>query len=253
MCYISVVILSLFCCTNSGELELIHQVTGPIQTNCYLLYDTKSKEAALFDVGGPIDSLITMIHNKGLKVKYVFATHCHMDHIEGVPEITKLFPEAKLCYNRDDYRDFLVFREWMIKNWDPDLVAGMKEDPALGKWFTYDLSTFRKPDIYLEDNQIYNLGSHRIRTTLSPGHSRGSICFYTNGLMFSGDVLFYKRVGRTDLLGGSKEDIIKSVQRLYMELPDETQVYPGHGQFTNIGFEKNENEEITINEVNLQD
>jgi len=92
----------------------------------------------------------------------------------------------------------------------------------------------------------------KIKTILSPGHSRGSICYHVGNVLFSGDVLFYREVGRTDLLGGSGEEIVKSVRMLYTLLPDETKVYPGHGQFTEICYEKIENEEVTINEVNLQ-
>ena len=72
-------------CSPSNNFVVLRQATGPIMTNCYLLYDEASKEAALFDVGGPIDSLLMYIEENDLTLKYVFATHCHMDHIEGIP------------------------------------------------------------------------------------------------------------------------------------------------------------------------
>jgi glyoxylase-like metal-dependent hydrolase (beta-lactamase superfamily II) len=100
-----VIILFILSCSTSENLIVLRQKTGPIDTNCYLLYDVKSKEAALFDVGGPIDSLITHIKNKNLKLKYIFATHCHMDHIEGIPEIMDRYPDALLCYNKEDYEE----------------------------------------------------------------------------------------------------------------------------------------------------
>ena len=240
-----------FYCSPSNNFVVLHQVTGPIETNCYLLYDIRSKEAALFDVGGPIDSLITHINNNNLILKYIFATHCHMDHIESVSMIREKFPGALLCYNKEDYENFLISIEWIEKNWDPKELAEMKKDPVLRKWFDYDLSIFGEPDIYLEDNQIYKLGNLKIQTYLSPGHSIGSICYYAGDVLFSGDVLFYRRVGRIDLLGGSNEAMTQSVRRLYDCLPDETKVYPGHGQFTFIGTEKKENEEVTIDSVNL--
>ena len=77
----------LISCAKSGELVVLHEVTGPIETNCYLLYDAQSKEAALIDVGGPIDTLVSHIQENELDLKYIFATHVHMDHVEGVPQI----------------------------------------------------------------------------------------------------------------------------------------------------------------------
>lgn len=115
-------------CTRPGEIVVLHQVTGPVQTNCYLLVDAKSKEAALIDVGGPIDSLIAHIGENNLKLKYIFATHVHMDHVEGVPQMQEQFPKAKLCYNKDDYEDFLIVREWMEEHF-PEMIAEMNKDP----------------------------------------------------------------------------------------------------------------------------
>ncbi len=241
----------LISCSKSSELIVLHQVTGPIETNCYLLYDTQTKEAALIDVAGPIDTLVAHIQENDLDLKYIFATHVHMDHVEGVPQIQEQFPDAFVCYNKKDCEDFLIMPEW-IKEHMPEAYAEMMKVPELKKWEEYDLSIFVKPDIYLEDNQIYKLGNLAIRTILSPGHSVGSICFHVGDVLFSGDVLFYRRVGRTDLLGGSKENIEKSVRRLYTELPDTTKVYPGHGEFTDIGTEKMENEEVTIDAVTIK-
>jgi glyoxylase-like metal-dependent hydrolase (beta-lactamase superfamily II) len=238
-------------CTKSGELVVVRQVTGPIDTNCYLLYDAQSKEAALIDVGGPIDTLVTHIQENDLDLKYIFATHVHMDHVEGVPRIQEQFPDALVCYNEKDCEDFLIMPEW-VKEHLPEMYAGMMAVPEIKKWEDYDLSVFVKPDIYLEDDQTFELGNLEIRTILSPGHSAGSICFYVEDVLFSGDVLFYRQVGRTDLLGGSKENIVKSVRRLYAELPDTTKVYPGHGEFTDIGTEKTENEEVRIDAVTIK-
>jgi glyoxylase-like metal-dependent hydrolase (beta-lactamase superfamily II) len=127
----------------------------------------------------------------------------------------------------------------------------MKQHPEMGKWFEYDLTQF-KPDIYVKDREIYKLGHLEIKTFLSPGHSAGSICYHVGDVLFSGDVLFHRKVGKTEILSGSKDKMVTSVRRLYRELPDETKVYPGHGQFTDIGTEKTENEEVTLTKVNIQ-
>lgn len=236
----------------SNDFIVHQQVTGPIKTNCYLLYDKDSMEAALFDVGGPVDSLISIIKEKQLTLKYIFATHAHMDHLEGLPFIRKIFPNALLCYNREDYNNFLLSIDWGIKNFPPEVTEALKQDSATAKWFEYDLSIFGPPDINVEDNQIFKLGNLEIRTIISPGHSIGSICYQVGNILFSGDVLFYRTVGRTDLIGGSKEELVKSVRRLYTLFPDETKVYPGHNQLTDIGSEKKENKKITIDKVNLK-
>ena len=90
----------LISCTKSGELVVLHQVTGPVETNCYLLYDAVSKEAALIDVGGSIDKLVSHIKENELDLKYIFASHVHMDHVEGVPQIKKQFPDALIGLRR---------------------------------------------------------------------------------------------------------------------------------------------------------
>ncbi len=238
-------------CAPSDNFVVHHQATGPIMTNCYLLYDETSKEAALFDVGGPIDSLLTYIDENDLKLKYIFATHCHMDHVEGIPVVKKQFPDASVCFNREEYEDLQVFREWFEENIPPEELAEMKRVPGIAKWFSMDLADIGEPDIWLEDDKTYRLGGLKIKTILSPGHSRGSMCFIVGDVLFSGDVLFYRRVGRTDLLGGSSEAQVRSVQRLYERLPDETKVYPGHGQITDIGSEKTENRDVTTDTSHL--
>jgi len=244
-------LLLITACTPSDKFVVLHQATGPIQTNCYLLYDEASKEAALFDVGGPIDSLLTYIEENDLTLKYVFATHCHMDHIEGIPVVKEQFPDASVCFNREEYEDLQVFREWFEENMPPEELAEMKQVPGIAKWFSMDLAAIGEPEIWLEDNQTYWLGRLKIKTILSPGHSRGSMCFVVGDVLFSGDVLFYRRVGTTDLLGGSSEAQVRSVRRLYERLPDQTKVYPGHGQFTDIGSEKSENRDVTTDTSHL--
>jgi glyoxylase-like metal-dependent hydrolase (beta-lactamase superfamily II) len=114
------------------------------------------------------------------------------------------------------------------------------------------MTIFKAPDIDLVDDQNFKLGNLTIRTILAPGHSRGSICFHVGNVLFSGDVLFHRQVGRTDLQGGSKDAIVNSVRRLYAELPDATKVYPGHGEFTTIGEEKLQNEEVTAEAVTIK-
>ena len=236
--------------TTPESLKVISQtLPPPIETNCYLFYDEISGEAALVDVGGPIDTLISVIKEKDLKLKYIFITHCHPDHVYGLPVVEKHFPDAKICMSRADYEDAKLYTQWE-KKLPPDDVAEIKKFPEVVKMMNFDISNVCTPDIFIEDNQTCKLGGLEIRTIISPGHSRGSVCYHVGNVLFSGDVLFYRTVGRTDLEGMSWESLVGSVRRLYSLLPDETIVYPGHMQETTIASEKKENAKIPENKTN---
>ena len=239
-------LIFLILCSQTENLVIEHQVTGPVDVNCYLIYGTKTKEAALIDVAGPIDTLLTYIKDNKLKLKYFFFTHGHFDHVMGLPNIRDQFPDAKVCIHKDDYSDMLVQLDWVLNNMSQEFIDNLKTDPKLGKLLEFDATTFGKPDIFIEDNQIFKLGYSKIKSIHSPGHSPGSVCFHVGNFLFSGDVLFYRSVGRTDVQNSSREDQIISVRRLYSLFPDETKVYPGHGQFTDIGSEKRQNNYITV-------
>ncbi len=227
---------------------ILHEVTGPMKTNAYLLYDRASREAALFDAGGAIDALTSAIDHRGLCLKYIFATHGHVDHVQGIPALRARHPEARWAMSREEFEDFGRYARWE-EALPPEEVArikaGMAKDQALAETMMFDFARLSSPDESIADGQVFRLGNLAIQAFLSPGHSRGSICFVVGDALFSGDVLFYRRVGRTDLPGsGGRPAIETSVQRLYAMLPDETTVYPGHGHFTEIGIEKMANEQI---------
>lgn len=241
---IAFMLLFIINCSPSEEFVVMSEVEGPIRTNCYLLYGVKTKEAAIFDVGGPLDTLSTFIEENNLELKYIFLTHGHWDHAVGVLHLKQRFPYAKLCFTRKEYEAMQVYLDHASKT-DPDRLAELMKDNALAKMMSFDLTSIGEPDITLEDDQEYNLGKLKIKTIFSPGHSQGSMCYHVGNVLFSGDVLFYRTVGRTDFYGSSREQQIRSVRRLYTILPEDTKVYPGHGQFTDIGSEKKENKYIT--------
>ena len=170
---------------------------GNLQTNCYIVVDEKSKEAIVIDPGDEASRILLEI--RGLKVCSIILTHGHPDHFGALDEVKKL-TRAPLLMNSAD-------------------------------------SWFFKPDRELKDGDEVKLGSQILKVMCTPGHSKGSICLYTKGYLFSGDTLFSTAHGRVDLPGASMADMEKSLNRL-SKLPDDTVVYPGHDESTTIGTEK---------------
>jgi hydroxyacylglutathione hydrolase len=242
---IVLLLVLVFVCSSflfSQELVIKQQIAGPIKTNCYLLYDAASKEAALIDVGGPVDELLQIIEKEGLALKYILITHGHIDHLEGIPEIKKKFPSAKLCLTKADYDDFLLYQDWCRQNVDKSETAKfMLTTPEFKKWFEYDIKNFIKPDVFIEEGQVFNLGGLEIKTLSTPGHSRGSVSYLVNGSLFSGDLLFIKGTGVIDMLGSSQEDFDKTFKKLSEIIPDNTMIYRGHGKSFDFGTGKKEN------------
>ncbi|MFC2093893.1 MBL fold metallo-hydrolase [Bacteroidota bacterium] len=250
-CFLVFLIFLQFNSARTEDFKVLFQVTGPIETNCYLIYGVESKEAALIDPGWIIDTLVTYIKENSLNLKYIFVTHGHIDHFYYIPEIKNLFPDAKVCMNKDDYRDIFTALEWITENYGKEWIDEAMSNPDTKKYLEFDMQTLGEPDIFVEDNQIFQLGTLEVKTIHTPGHSPGSVCYYTGNVLFSGDVLFYRSVGRTDTQNGSKEELIKSVRKLYELFPDSTIVHPGHERFTDIGSEKKENKKITLDKENL--
>jgi glyoxylase-like metal-dependent hydrolase (beta-lactamase superfamily II) len=251
--YFLIFILFLqFGCAAVEDFKVIHQVVGPIETNCYLIYGVKSKEAAIIDPERRIDTLINFIKENNLNLKYIFVTHGHMDHIFGIPDIKKQFPKVKLCMNKDDYENLFTQLQWIKDNYGQEWIDELSSDPETKAYIDFDMHLIGIPDIFIEDNQKFKLGSLEIKTIHTPGHSPGGVCYYTENILFSGDVLFYRTVGRTDSQDGSKEDQIKSVRKLYEIFSDSTIVYPGHGQFTDIDTEKKENKKISLDKESMK-
>lgn len=234
---------------SGDDLMIVSQKTGVIETNCYLLYDKTGKQAALIDPGDTIPVLLSHIQKEQLDLQYILITHCHPDHIFGfhTMHLRDKFPDAKVVYSVEEFEDMTK----IVAKWEeayPDEVSQeIKNSPVFLKLFTMDYSTIGKPDIFIENNQSIELGNFEIRAIHTPGHAPGSMCYMVNNYLFSGDELVYHAVGGTkNSPVSSFEAQVKSVRRLYNELPDETIVYPGHGQATTIGEEKIQNKNITL-------
>jgi glyoxylase-like metal-dependent hydrolase (beta-lactamase superfamily II) len=185
------------------------------------MYDEKTKETAVIDPGGGFSEIKSYIEANGLKIKYIIITHGHGDHIGALTEL-KSYSNAPVCIHREDNEMLQNSR----KNYSAEM-GGMQVNISA--------------DRLLKDGDILELGAVKLNIIHTPGHSRGGICIYCDGSLFSGDTLFAGSIGRTDLHGGSFDEIIASIKEKLLILPDETAVYPGHGPSSTILTEKKRN------------
>ena len=238
-------------CSNLSldDLKIITQKTGILETNCYLVYNDKNNQAAVIDPGDSIDTLISHLEENEVELKYIFFTHCHPDHMYGLlcMNLKEKYPAAKVCFSKEGYDDMFN----VVAKWDqvyPEyVVEGIKGNSGWLRLFNMDYEKIGEPDIYIKDDQIFKLGNFNIRIIKTPGHARGSVCFYIQNFVFTGDELMHGKVGGTKISPiSSFETQVQSIRKLYSTLPDETIVYPGHGNSTSIGFEKAENQNITM-------
>lgn len=199
---------------------------NPYQENTYLLIDQEGN-CVIIDPG--MHSLQEQsyfkdfIVNNNLKPTLLLNTHCHIDHVLGnhfIHENWGLKPN---------------FHEFEV----PVLVSVENYAPQMG--FRYETSPI--PEAFIQDKEIIEFGSHKIEAIFAPGHSPGHLCYYIadQKILIGGDVLFRNSIGRTDLPGGDHQTLLDSIKNRIYTLPEDVEVYPGHGPTTTIGFEKKTN------------
>lgn len=203
-------------------------VVNPIQENTYIVWDEPSGEAAIIDAGmwqpSECRRIAAFIAQEKLTLRYALQTHTHFDHIFGLGFIQRQYGLAPCCHSAD--------------------VGNYLSQPAMMRDFGMDLSE-PLPSVgrTLHDGETLHLGTASLRVIHTPGHTPGGVCYYAegDGLLFCGDTLFQSSIGRTDLPGGNMAEEIQSIRQKLFVLPDETTALPGHGQPTNIGWEKQNN------------
>jgi len=201
-------------------------IFSPVQENTYVLFN-EQKNCIIIDPGCYYDSerdeLAAFIQNNELTPKLLLNTHCHLDHVFG--------------------------NKWVAEKYGLKLHLHEKEKPVLeyapasGLMWNLPFDNYKGDVLYLRENDVVRLGEDEFDVFFTPGHSPGSIVFYCRKQHFviGGDVLFKMSIGRTDLPGGNHHTLLKSIHTKMFVLPDETIVYPGHGEATTIGFEKKHN------------
>jgi len=224
----------------SAGQGVVKQMTGPLNTNCYLLIDDDSREAAIVDAGGPLDSLSAVIQRQSLKVKYLLITHCHPDHLEGLQALVRLYPDARLAVSKSEYDNFNGYARWS-ETFAPALVASWKKRPRLIELMDFDYQSVGEADIVLADNMGLMLGQSEIRVYLTPGHTQGSVSFAFHDVVCVGDLLLYHGDGFLESDFSDQEALNRAVARLYEELPESTRILSGHGPSSTIAVEMRQN------------
>ncbi len=212
----------------SSKLQVEHLIVGPLESNCYIIWDEKVKQGAIIDPGDDAYLILKKVENLGLDIKYILATHGHFDHVGAVMEVKKELGAEFLAHKGDCF--FLEDSKNAAMQWGFNI-----EQPP-------------NPDRTIEDNEIIKIGSFDLKVLHTPGHSPGGVSYLHNSIVFGGDTLFQGSIGRTDFRMGSFEELAKSIKTRLYTLPDDTVVFTGHGPATSIGFEKQHNPFVQEND-----
>jgi hydroxyacylglutathione hydrolase len=204
-------------------MEIFRLVFSPIEVNTYILAD-ESNDCAIIDCGcydrSEFDELVRFIEGKKLNPVLLLDTHCHLDHIFGNGFMLEKY-NLKALSSRDDEKN-------------------RKKSVQHAAFFGLTMDEPPEPGEFITDRQVITFGSTELTALHVPGHSAGSMAFYSerNGCVFTGDALFAGSIGRTDLEGGDHGKLISSILTRLFVLPASTIVYPGHGSQTTIEKER---------------
>ena len=199
-------------------IKVKYTVLGALQNNCYLLTDEKSGLSALVDCTEASEKMLDFLGDA--KLEYILLTHGHFDHIGGVGEIKEKYG-AKIVIGKPD--------EGMLSSGKLSLAS-----------YAFTPQNSVKADITVEDGDTITLGDTVIKVMATAGHTKGGVCYIADDVIFTGDTLFCGECGRTDFPGGSYAEIRQSLKRL-ASLEKNYTVYPGHGEFSTLDFEKQNN------------
>jgi glyoxylase-like metal-dependent hydrolase (beta-lactamase superfamily II) len=197
-------------------------VTGPLETNTYLVADRDAGEALVIDPGGDPGEILAFLAKERLTCRYIVNTHGHFDHISGNRALKSATGASLLVHEGD--------------------LPMLAEAVTHARLFMMRAENSPPADALIADQGEVRVGSVTLRALHTPGHSPGGVTLVLPGIAFCGDLVFYGSVGRTDLPGGSERVLLDSIRRHILTLPDDTVLYPGHGPETTVGLEKRQNQ-----------
>ena len=205
-----------------SELIVRGIVVGVFAENCWVIGNRRTGEAIAIDPGDQPEEVLAMARDMGVTIKAIANSHAHVDHILGVRGV-QAATGAKFYMHKDEapiaaqaVRSALMF-------------TGQAVEPP------------PDPDFNPHEGDEIEVEGVKLKVMHTPGHTPGSLSYYTEGMLFSGDTLFQGSIGRTDLPGGSPEEEMASIVDKLLTLPDDTIVLPGHMRETRIGIEKQTN------------
>ena len=205
-----------------GNISIKRMVLGSVSTNCYILYHDDTKQAVIFDPADDAQRIAETVRGLDVQVCAILLTHGHFDHILAADELRRLLDCRVYAYESES-----------------EVAASAQLN--LSEQFGWGCTL--KVDETVTDNELLELAGFTMRVLHTPGHTKGSVCYYLEkeGLLFSGDTLFAGSVGRSDFPTGSGSALIRSIKERLAVLPDDTKVLPGHGDMSTIGYEKENN------------
>lgn len=216
--------------TTPEQQPIVACVTvGLFEENCYLYACPQTREAVIIDPGDEPERILRTIQELKLTPRYIINTHGHIDHICAIDAVSKVYPVPLAIHPAD---------------------VPLYTDEQAARMFGRSAPLVRrKPDILLKEGDRISFGTLSLEVIHTPGHTPGGICLIGRPYcIFSGDTLFYRSIGRTDLPGGNFEQIIASIREKLYTLDEDLLVFPGHGEPTTIIEEKHENPFVSIEE-----
>ncbi len=210
--------------TKNSSMILRALELGPFGSNCYIVGSEATKEGMIIDPGADSETILETVHQLGLTIKLIVATHAHLDHIMAIRQVKEATGAPFAMHEAEA---------------DGGLMQAMAR--IFGGLVTHSLQPLPKPDMLLNEGDTVEIGDLSFIVLHTPGHSPGGISLYGHGVVFSGDTLFYLGIGRTDFPGCSHQVLMDSIHTKLMTLPDDTIVLSGHGPKTTIAFERRRN------------
>ena len=208
-------------------LELLIVPTGMLEENCYIIYEPMHKVAFLVDPGDEGERLSEIIEDKGIQPKMIINTHGHFDHIGAISYLKERYKIPFLIHQGD---------------------LGLLKDGNLGFGLVPSLDKVQEVEQVLVGDEILDFLGYEIQVIATPGHTQGGVCLYIPKMkwLFTGDTLFKGTIGRTDLKGGNYTELILSINERLKDIPDDTIIFPGHGESSTMGQERAYNQYFDI-------
>ena len=215
-----------------GEIKIGRMVLGNVSTNTYFVYREGNGQAIVIDPADYGERIYNSLKENGLRVSAILLTHGHFDHIWGVEALRQKANEEAEREGQEEVKLYALEAE-------KELLGNARMNVSAQAGRACEITA----DCYLRDGEVLTLADTTCKVIATPGHTAGGCCYYFEeaGFLISGDTLFQDSVGRTDLPTGSMGTLVRSIQEKLFVLPDETKVYPGHGDSTTIGHEKKYN------------